>query len=254
MFLSEPTRTEYDLNFNFLGFHVRAHPFFFLVCLFIGNNIVYAPGVNTGVGVMMGIVVFFVSILIHEVGHSLAHRRYGMGSRIVLYAMGGMAIPDSAGRRVSLTHQKSIIISLAGPVAGFLLAVVCIALGTLIVGHLPGGRLLGFVPFFYQNTPEFLRYELLMAVINGFVLVNILLNLLNLLPIIPLDGGRISQSTFEIFDKWDGVRKSLMLSIATAVVCGVWCLKSESTLMAIFCFYLAYQNYQQLNPGAGRRW
>lgn len=254
MFLSEPTRTEYDLNFNFLGFHVRTHPFFFLMCLFIGNGIVSSSGVNTGVGVIMGVLVFFVSILIHELGHSLAHRRYGMGSRIVLYAMGGMAIPDSAGRRVSLTHQKSIIISLAGPVAGFLLAVVCIVVGTLIVGHLPQGRILGFIPVFDPRTPEFLRYELLMALINGFILVNILLNLLNLLPIIPLDGGRISQSTFEMFDKWDGVRKSLMLSIAVAVVCGMFCLKSESTLMAIFCFYLAYQNYQQLNPGMGRRW
>jgi len=94
VFLSEPGRTEYDLNFNFLGFHVRAHPFFFLVCLFIGNNIVRAAGVNTGVGVLMGVLVFFVSILIHEIGHSLAHRRYGMGSRIVLYAMGGMAVGD----------------------------------------------------------------------------------------------------------------------------------------------------------------
>ena len=254
MFLSEPGRTEYDLNFDILGFHVRAHPFFFLMCLFIGRSLVNSPGVNTGVGVLMGVLVFFVSILVHELGHSLAHRRYGMGSRIVLYAMGGMAIPNSVGSRVSLTHQRSIIISLAGPVAGFLLAVVFIAIGTLIIGHLPEVRLLGFVPLFYPFSPEFQKYELLMAVVNGFIIVNVILNLLNLLPIIPLDGGQISRSTFELFDKWDGVRKSLMLSIATAVVCGVFCLKSNSTLMALFCFYLAYQNYQQLNPGMGRRW
>jgi len=57
-----------------------------------------------------------------------------------------------------------------------------------------------------------------------------------------------------MFDQWGGSQKSLMLSIAVAVVCGMFCLKSKSTLMAFFCFYLAYQNYQQLNPGAGRRW
>ena len=129
MFLTEPPRTEYDLNFNFFGFHVRAHPFFFLVSLLFGRNLVWAPGINTGVAVTMGVVVFFVSILIHELGHSLAHRRYGFSSRIVLYAMGGMAIPDSRGRNVRISHLQSIVISLAGPVAGFLLAIVFILLG-----------------------------------------------------------------------------------------------------------------------------
>ena len=254
MFLSEPGRTEYDLNFNLLGFHVRTHPFFFLMCLFLGRGLVGAPGVNTGVGVMMGVLVFFVSILIHELGHSLAHRRYGLGSRIVLYAMGGMAIPDSAGRRVGLNHTKSIIISLAGPVAGFLLGAVFIAIGTFVAGHLPRGRLMWFVPFFYVNTPEFMKYELLMAVINGFIIINIILNVLNLLPMFPLDGGRICRSSLEIIDQWDGARKSLMVSMATAVICGALCIKYENTLMALFCFYLAYQNYQELNPGMGRRW
>ena len=203
MFLSEPGRTDYDLNFDFFGFHVRAHPFFFLMCLFLGRGLVWGPNLNTGVCVTMGVLVFFVSILIHELGHSLAHRRYGMGSRIVLYAMGGMAIPDSIGRRVSLNHQKSIIISLAGPVAGFLLGALFVAIGTLVVGHPPERRMMWFVPFFDVYTAEFLKYELLMAVINGFIIINIILNVLNLLPMFPLDGGRISLSTFEMFDHWN---------------------------------------------------
>jgi Zn-dependent protease len=234
VFLSEPGRTEYDLNFDLLGFHVRTHPFFFLMCLFLGRGLVGAPGVNTGVGVLMGVLVFFVSILVHELGHSLAHRHYGMNSRIVLYAMGGMAIPDAVGRRVSLNHAKSIVISLAGPVAGFLLGVLFIAIGTFVAGHLPQGRMLWFVPFFY--------------------IINIILNVLNLLPMFPLDGGRICRSTLEIVDQWNGARKSLMVSIATAVLCGVICLNYQNTIMALFCFYLAYQNYQELNPGIGRRW
>lgn len=254
MFLSEPGRTEYDLNFEFFGFHVRAHPLFFLVSLLFGHNLVYYPEINTGVGALMGVVVFFVSILIHELGHSLAHRHYGMGSRIVLYAMGGMAIPDSFGRRISLSHAKNIIISLAGPVAGLMLAVVFVGIGTLIAGHLPEGRMLWAVPFFYVNTPEFQKYEMLMAVINGFIIINVILNVLNLLPMFPLDGGRICRSTLEMFDKWEGVQKSLMVSMATAIICGVVCLKYSSNFMALFCFYLAWQNYQELKPGVGRRW
>ena len=148
MFLTEPPRSEYDLNFNFLGFHVRAHPFFFLVSLLFGRNLVWAPGINTGVAVTMGVVVFFVSILVHELGHSLAHRRYGFSSRIVLYAMGGMAIPDSRGRNVRISHLQSIVISLAGPVAGFLLAIAFVFLGAMVVGHAPERLFLGFIPVF----------------------------------------------------------------------------------------------------------
>ena len=254
MFLVEPPRSDYDLNFNFFGFHVRAHPFFFLVSLLFGRHLVYAPDINTGVAVTMGVVVFFVSILFHELGHSLAQRRYGMGSRIVLYAMGGMAIPETRGRNIRLSHLQSIFISFAGPLAGFLVGVAFIILGMLVMGRAPESLAMGFIPVFYPGTPEFMRNELLMATINGFIIIGFFLNLLNLLPIYPLDGGQIARSVFEIFDKWDGVRKSLMLSIATAIVCGVYSLQRQNTFAMLFCFYLAYQSYQQLNPAAGRRW
>ncbi len=54
---------------------------------------------NPGQGILllMWIAAVFVSILIHELGHALAMRRYGISSYIVLYHFGGLAIPDRGG-------------------------------------------------------------------------------------------------------------------------------------------------------------
>ena len=94
MFLSEPGRTSYDLEFSCFGFPVRVHPAFFIMPLLLGRGLI-TPEVNTGVGLVLVTAIFFVSILVHELGHALAFRYYGLPSRIVLYWMGGLAIPDS---------------------------------------------------------------------------------------------------------------------------------------------------------------
>ena len=256
MLLSEPGRTDYDFHFNWLGFDVRVHPGFFLVSALIGRSFVDGYGINTGTSILMGIVLFFVSILVHEVGHSLAFQYYGISSRICLYWLGGLAIPQSGGlgRRHGLSHAEGIVVSLAGPFAGFLLGVFFVLLAKVIAPDVPTYHIYGVVPCFYAGTEEIERQVLLLSLVQGFILINVLYSLLNLLPIWPLDGGQVARHLFEMFDQFDGTRKSLMLSIATCVICGVYSLKIESTFSALFCFYLAFQSYQQLNPSFGKRW
>ena len=77
------------------------------------------PGVNAGVGILLVIVLFFVSVLIHELGHTLAFRYFGVPSYIVLTWMGGLAVPGSGniwGRQSSrsLDSNQQIVVSLAG--------------------------------------------------------------------------------------------------------------------------------------------
>ena len=234
MLLSEPGKTEFDLNFNVLGFDVRVHPGFFLISLMFGRFLVTGRDINTGVGVLMGVAIFFVSVLIHELGHSLAFRRFGWHSRIVLHWMGGVAIPErSFGRNKSLTHYEGIIVSLAGPVAGLLLGIALIVIAYFSVPQN------GYYQIGPLQIPSFKDGTLLMAVVQGMILINIFLNLLNLVPLYPLDGGQISRYLFEIFDPWNGTRNSLMLSIATAGLGALWGLSRGDTFLAIFCFYLS---------------
>lgn len=251
MILSEPGRTEFDVNFNFMGFDIRVHPGFFLISMLFGRNLVSGPDINTGVGVMMGIAIFLVSILVHELGHAIAFRRFGWQSRIVLHWMGGLAIPERGlGRsRGGLNKYQGIAVSLAGPMAGLLLGVALIAISHLVARDVPRFYLFGVMPIFLYD-----ERTLLLAILQGAIVVNIILNILNLIPIFPLDGGQVSRNLFELFDPWDGTRKSLILSMATAILCGVLGQANGDFFIMIFCFYMAYQNYQMLNPGTRGPW
>jgi Zn-dependent protease len=78
MFLAEPQPTAFDLRFQIFGFPVRVHPAFFLMPLILGGGLLQGdnPG-STGVNFLVLTAVFFVSILVHELGHALAMRFYG---------------------------------------------------------------------------------------------------------------------------------------------------------------------------------
>src|SRR5512134_3918704 len=118
--------TRYDLRFSVAGIPVRVHPLFWLIALLFGS---------TGDLRMLPvwIVAIFVGILVHELGHALAFRRYGQRSHILIHFMGGLTIPEpvswgSGYANVGLTANQQIFISLAGPVAGFLLAALLLAI------------------------------------------------------------------------------------------------------------------------------
>jgi hypothetical protein len=74
--------------------------------------------------VLLWIVVVFISILIHELGHALAFRRYGQDSHIVLHMGGGLTIPETVSwgggyANVVPSPTQQIIITLTGPFTGF---------------------------------------------------------------------------------------------------------------------------------------
>jgi len=118
-------------------------------------------------------VVLFTGILWHELGHAVAVRRLGMGhTTIVLGGLGGRAIYGVPARHINRrdTQRNGIIIALAGP--GF-------------------GLLLALVAFILLQIPGVAALPLLAEFLGLAMIINLLLNLLNLLPIYPLDGGKV---------------------------------------------------------------
>ncbi len=108
MLLQEPPETPYDLRFQLLGFPVRVSWTFWLGAVVFGYEfarqidfIAMAAGLNSpGAGplLLLWILCLLVSILIHELGHALAFRQFGIQSSIVLYHFGGLAIPIGSFR------------------------------------------------------------------------------------------------------------------------------------------------------------
>src|SRR5262245_22978444 len=95
-----------------LGIPVKIDPSFLIICAVLAFNRLQSPAL-----LVEWLIVIFVSILIHELGHALVVRWYGLSPQIMLYSMGGLTSwRDEKG----VSHAKHIAISLAGPFAGFI--------------------------------------------------------------------------------------------------------------------------------------
>ncbi|HWB08884.1 MAG TPA: site-2 protease family protein [Pirellulales bacterium] len=246
MFLVEPPRTQYDINFALAGVPVRVHPLFWLVTILLGASHDAKPA-----EVLIWTAAVFVSILVHEFGHALLIRYYGWRPRITLYGLGGLASYEPTWHRT----WPEVAISFAGPAAGFLLAAL-----TVLTIRLSGHEV-------YLATSSFLqpvRFELfrsmnLNLLLYDLLFVNIFWGCINLLPIYPLDGGQISREVLKHFNPATGVRQSLLISIFTAGGMAVVMLAKLGDLwVALFFAYFAVINYQTLQQYndrfGGRGW
>ncbi len=250
MLFSEPAPTRYDLRFAISGTPIRVHPLFWLMVLLFGastNNLIY---------LLVWIVTVFISIVVHELGHAFVFHRYGQPSHVVLYMGGGLTVPEPArwGNRwanVSFGPVQEILVSLAGPCAGFLLAAL-VMLGVVTSG---GSIFLTRVLYIFPVPMAVLptSSEILNLVVMDLLWVNIFWGLVNLLPVYPLDGGNIARYLLLKLDPVSGIRTSIWISV---IVGGVIAMLSlvvlRSLYIALLFGYLAFLSYQLL-PSRLRR-
>ena len=246
MLLGEPPRTQYDLNFSLFGITVRVHPFFWLVGAFLGAR---SPDLT---GLLVWVAVLFVAILVHELGHALAMLAYGFLPSITLYGMGGLTSANRARsfRSASPNALGSIVISAAGPVAGFVFAA-CIIGAILLSGRqvavVQGGSFGASI--LIEQIGSLASHQF----VHGLLFVSIIWGAVNLLPVYPLDGGQISREVFLQVSPRDGIRQSLMLSAVTATCLVVIAVVQWRELFVALLFgYLAYSSYATLRAYSGR--
>jgi Zn-dependent protease len=160
--------------FRIRGIQLAVHASFFLLLAYVG----FVSWQDGGwISVMWNVVMllaFFTCVVLHELGHSFTAMHFGVGvRRILLMPIGGMAEFDAIPRQPA----RELLITLAGPAVNFTIA----AILWLMVGLPAGWRLLGFYDFPDTGT--------------GFVQLllhwNLVMGCFNLLPVFPMDGGRI---------------------------------------------------------------
>jgi stage IV sporulation protein FB len=241
MLIGEPARTPYDLAFSLFGVPVRVHPGFWLIGLFLGGMS------NPPMVVLIWISAVFLAILVHELGHAMAMRAYGYFPWIILYWMGGLTSRDPrvASRSRHSDTFEDIVISAAGPGAGFALA----GLLAAIVFALNRGQQPLFASFGALMMPASMAYPLALFLYDVFYFC-VVWGLINLLPIYPLDGGQIARDLFLRFRLHDGVRLSLMLSLVAAIGMtlfgGLYALLQKDIFIMILFGSFAYENYSAL--------
>lgn len=248
MLLGEPPPTQADVRFRLFGIPVRIHPFFWLVTLLLALG---GKGKADPTATLVWIVVVFVSILVHELGHAMMQRRYGGRPWITLYGLGGLSSCNDCDR----STRSQIIIALAGPAAGFLLAGL-----VLVLLNLAGSR--AGISLSRESIPDG-AYPVSLLLLSGYfepvssylmnlivvstLWVNVAWGLINLLPIYPLDGGRVAREILTLQQPRKGIVQSLQLSIGVAALMAIYGLLAWQSIFTTFMFgLLAYQSYQAL--------
>jgi uncharacterized protein (TIGR03067 family) len=133
----------------------------------------------------------FGFVLLHEFGHVLACRSVGgIANCIVLWPLGGVALVDPPARPGPVLWSIA-----AGPLVN-----------ALLVAPTVGFWLLCRAAKYAEAAPDLYRFAVALAWINGYLLV------FNMLPVFPLDGGRVLQALL-----WFVMGRARSLMVATTV-------------------------------------
>ena len=166
------------------------------------------------------VVVVFVSIMVHEMGHALAIIRKGIAPAISLHMMGGVTTWQGGHR---LSRPSRIFISFAGPLAGFIL----------------GGTVYAFqsaAPSSFAAMPLPAQFA-----VDLLVHVNIFWGLINLIPVLPLDGGHFLEDSLGPKRR----KTTAVISIGMGAIVVLLCVAGGQWWIAMLFGYLSFQSFQR---------
>ncbi|MFT4901904.1 MAG: stage IV sporulation protein FB [Lentimonas sp.] len=202
------------LSFRLFGIPVRIEPWFWVTLAFIGGALRANDAISMFL-VLLFVLAGFISIMVHEFGHALTVRKFGLYPAVTLVAFGGYA-SYSAGH---LSRRRQFWITAAGPIAQFTFGILVLLLSSV----------LPISPDSYIRV--FLGY---------LVLVSIIWAILNCLPIYPMDGGQMLASILgpqrERYVYLTGMLCAVLIGVAGLFVLNAW-------VLFLFMAYFAWKNW-----------
>lgn len=202
--------------FTFKGIPVAVSPWFFLlvIVLALGHNSIIES-------VIVGVVVI-IALLTHEFGHALTARHYNIDSSIILMGLGGVTPLKKTPNR-----KQSFIITLAGPLSGLLLGGISYGIIILLSRYLPEVQ--------NTNLATFLSY---------MFMINLIWGIFNLLPIYPMDGGKLLSALLAKFCSPKMVPKvAIVVSMFFCLALLVYFFFQKNIFMIVIGFYLLMINF-----------
>ena len=150
------------------------------------------PGLNISVYWIMGIIgaiILLVSVLLHELAHSIVALRYGLEVReIILFIFGGVSVIEDQDEEASKDFRKEFKIAVVGPITSFVIAAILATSLWLLIYVTTGSNNNNI------NNTDNIPAIIVAGVLQYGALVNVLLGGINLIPAFPSDGGRILRS------------------------------------------------------------
>ncbi|MFT3780977.1 MAG: site-2 protease family protein [Nibricoccus sp.] len=174
--------------FRIGGIELAVHGTFFILLAYVAwmgwreAIAVHEPGYAGALVNSMYVIVFFACVVLHEFGHAFAARYFGIAvPRILLLPIGGMAQMASIPRKPS----REFIVAIAGPAVNLAIIVVL-----LLFDHFPGEQIRWYMRYFFDlRTTGGVVVEL--SLTQLLIMMNTLMGCFNLIPVFPMDGGRI---------------------------------------------------------------
>lgn len=176
----------------------------------------------------VGALGLFSSVLVHELGHALTARAYGVKTlRITLWFLGGVAQLDDLPRR----RGAEAVVAIAGPITSALISMGLAAL--LNVSGLPGS---------------------LTFVLSYLAITNAGLAMFNLLPALPLDGGRVLRSLLAFpLGEERATAVSAGVSRAVAILLGVYGFLTFQVFLLAIAFFIDAAGRAEVGAARARR-
>ncbi len=207
----------------------------------------YSSGADFVGTLLLGLLflLVFLCVVLHEFGHALAARRYGIQTEdIILSPIGGVA----RMRRMPDKPLREFIVALAGPmvnvVIAFILGIYFIASNMeffTLMGE-SGGILDEVTAKSYVDNMPWLDQG-----IGVLIMVNIMLVLFNLIPAFPMDGGRMFRAILSGFtDRVTATKIAAYVGQAFAVIFLVIGLSQQQYMFALVGFFVGYMAMNEL--------
>ena len=195
-----------------LGIPVKLHftfPIFLLVLVLMET---FSRGPAGGLLAAAVLAFLFLFVLLHELGHSVVARRYGIPILdITLFPFGGMARTLGMPRRPG----QELLISLAGPAVNLVLALLILPPRAALPGGWAG------------------------ALLDTLLLANLMLAGFNLLPAFPLDGGRVLRALLSL--RWGHLRATVWavrLGWLLALLLAGWGMATRRWMLVIIALFI----------------
>ncbi len=164
---------------KFFGIDLFAHWTLWPLLIYMLVGQLFVSGLAGVLAVLGLLIVLFVSVYLHELGHALTAMRLGIRTRdIILLPVGGVARFEQA----VFGPRTELLISSAGPLVNLLIAIGGM-LPLAIAGNLSS---IGTVSIFSSSL------------FAQIVQINLILGISNLLPALPLDGGRMLRAVLSM--------------------------------------------------------
>lgn len=221
-----------------LGTEVRIHATFALLLAFVAWQSM-SQGTGAVVESLLLVCAMFTCVLLHEFGHVLAARRYGIKTPdITLLPIGGVARLERMPRKPS----EELVVALCGPLVNIIIAaVIAVVIGASVQG--PG--------------VTFMRSGHFWLTLMQW---NIVMVLFNMVPAFPMDGGRVLRALLAMMtaDYAKATRWAAVIGQSLAVLVVIWMIMAGAfqpmlLLIAFFVFFAAGQEAEQVTTHEAAR-